>query len=887
MAISQIVQNSLANTISLGPKITSVQVANSSYTVLDDTSINIGGGYIVITGSGFQSNCSVIVDSNLACSVAFVSATQVRAQLPAKSAGTYNIYLLNGDGGTAIRVNALQYSNTPTWVTTSPLSNIEEDSTISVQLSATGANTYSLQTGSTLPTGLTLSANGLISGVVNTNASIDTTYNFTVEAIDTELQETPKAFSVTVTVGDPNFYRTFLILDGNGTAGGNNNTFTDSSNNGFAITKVGNTLQGSFSPFSPVGWSTYFDGAQDYIQYSANTATQFGTGDYTIEFWLNMPRGVSVSNATGFWRAVLCTNGDSTLGNTSVTMYVADGGSGSTVAGEIVFMPNTLDASRIYGGVDLRDGQWHHIAATRTSGFCRLYVDGSYIGGKTITTNLTSATPTLIGSSAPSQNSGNGNSIPGHLSNVRLIKGTSLYTANSSITVPTAALTAVSGTSLLTCNANRHRDTSSNNLAIDFVTGTPQITTFSPFNSGVSYSPSLHGGSSYYDGTGTDRLTIADNDTAFSFGSGNYTMEAWVYPMSAGTTNGPILNQSTSGAASDSAFFVSCQTDGAAHFVTDGTGWDYNATNSSLYLGYQWNHVAWVRNGAIIYVYVNGVQQASATVGAGFVLGNSSRVIEFGSQNGSSNFAGYIGPTRITKGTALYTGNFTPPTAPFDTSGGPSLVVNFASANITDYTEKNTIQTIGNVTVNTAVKKSGTGSISIPGSTSYLNALTSLGFGNIFNIRSATQSFTFEAWIYPTTINSSGPQDFRFTSIISKGIVYLSFGFTSTGILRFYMYNGSENYISSSSGIVTTNTWQHVAVSSNAGTVRLFHNGTQVASGSLIVPNSAMSDQPKIGHADTSFSSDQFVGLIDNIRYTEGVARYTSAFTPADTWPTK
>jgi hypothetical protein len=200
MAISQIVQNSLANTISLGPKITSVQVANSSYTVLDDTSINIGGGYIVITGSGFQSNCSVIVDSNLACSVAFVSATQVRAQLPAKAAGTYNIYLLNGDGGTAIRVNALQYSNTPTWVTTSPLASQIEDTNVSIQLSATGANTYVLQAGSTLPTGLTLSANGLISGTVNTNVSVATTYNFTVEAIDTENQETPKAFAVTITV---------------------------------------------------------------------------------------------------------------------------------------------------------------------------------------------------------------------------------------------------------------------------------------------------------------------------------------------------------------------------------------------------------------------------------------------------------------------------------------------------------------------------------------------------------------------------------------------------------------------------------------------------------------------------------------------------------------
>jgi len=200
MAISQIVQNSLADTISLGPKISSVQVANSTYVVKDDTAVNVGGGYIVITGSGFQSNCSVLVDTSLACSVSFISSTQIRAELPAKSAGTYNIYVLNGDGGTAIRVNALQYSNTPVWITTSPLTSQLEDTPVSIQLSATGANTYALQSGSTLPTGLTLSANGLISGTVNTNVSTATTYNFTVEAIDTENQETPKAFAVTITV---------------------------------------------------------------------------------------------------------------------------------------------------------------------------------------------------------------------------------------------------------------------------------------------------------------------------------------------------------------------------------------------------------------------------------------------------------------------------------------------------------------------------------------------------------------------------------------------------------------------------------------------------------------------------------------------------------------
>ena len=187
----------IANNVTLGgPKITTVNVANSAYTVLDDTAVNIGGGYIVITGSGFESGAQVIIDTTTATSVAYVNNTTLRAEVPSKSAASYNLYVVNPDGGTAIRVNGLTYSANPTWVTASPLTSGTMDISYSLSLSATGAISYTLQEGSSLPPGLTLASNGLLSGTV-TGLSSDTIYNFTVVAIDAENQDSPKTFSVT------------------------------------------------------------------------------------------------------------------------------------------------------------------------------------------------------------------------------------------------------------------------------------------------------------------------------------------------------------------------------------------------------------------------------------------------------------------------------------------------------------------------------------------------------------------------------------------------------------------------------------------------------------------------------------------------------------------
>jgi alpha-tubulin suppressor-like RCC1 family protein len=187
--------------VALSMRIANVSIANSTYTVLDDTAVNVGGGYIVITGAGFQSGAQVIVDETPATSTTFVSSTELRAQVPAKSAATYDLFVVNTDGGTAIRVNGLTYSGIPTWVTASALNNQAVDVAFNVDFNATGATSYANTT--VLPAGTTLLSNGYFYGTI-TSIESETTYNFTVSAIDAENQDSPREFSVTVTVG-PNY----------------------------------------------------------------------------------------------------------------------------------------------------------------------------------------------------------------------------------------------------------------------------------------------------------------------------------------------------------------------------------------------------------------------------------------------------------------------------------------------------------------------------------------------------------------------------------------------------------------------------------------------------------------------------------------------------------
>ena len=260
MAFTQITSTNIkANTVagyaefanfaaSLAPRVSYANVANSLYFTVDDTAVNVGGGYIVVNGANFQSGATVLIDTVQASAVTYVDSTTLRVQVPARSAATYSLYVVNPDGGTGIRVNALTYSSEPSWTTASPLANQAANTAFGVNLSATDATSYSVAAGSTLPAGTTLAANGYFSGTVTIGAQ--TTYSFSVVATDAELQDSSKTFQVTVTVIPPYYlYAWGKNSDGalglNDTANRSSPTQVGSLSTWLQIAQAGNYSSGS------------------------------------------------------------------------------------------------------------------------------------------------------------------------------------------------------------------------------------------------------------------------------------------------------------------------------------------------------------------------------------------------------------------------------------------------------------------------------------------------------------------------------------------------------------------------------------------------------------------------------------------------------------------
>ena len=212
----------------LTPRITTVNVANSTYAVLDDTSVNTSGGYLVITGANFQSGALVTIGDTAATSTTYVNDTTLRAQVPAKTAGSYSVYVQNPDGGTAIRVLGVAFSNTPVWGTAAALSNQAANTAFAVSISANSDSNVTYSNTTSLPAGTTLLANGLFYGTVTVGS--ETVFTFDVNAVDAELQDTPRTFSLTVTVGPPSGSLFFIGGWGNqGISGLNDNNIKRSS----------------------------------------------------------------------------------------------------------------------------------------------------------------------------------------------------------------------------------------------------------------------------------------------------------------------------------------------------------------------------------------------------------------------------------------------------------------------------------------------------------------------------------------------------------------------------------------------------------------------------------------------------------------------------------
>ena len=173
------------------------------------------------------------------------------------------------------------------------------------------------------------------------------------------------------------------------------------------------------------------------------------------------------------------------------------------------------------------------------------------------------------------------------------------------------------------------------------------------------------GGSIYFDGT--DDYLQVPNHTDFAFGSGDFTVDAWIYGTDAGQNEQTVFCKNI--VTSNYGWVLNFNDGGGANgyvdlgllWSTNGSSWASTTRFASGITANSWHHVAVVRSGTTITVYVDGTSIGAYTgVGTFYTDGQAFQIGAY--QPASGEFEGYIDEVRVTKGTALWTAAFTPPT---------------------------------------------------------------------------------------------------------------------------------------------------------------------------------------------------------------------------------
>lgn len=662
------------------------------------------------------------------------------------------------------------------------------------------------------------------------------------------LEQQAQAQSNQQWVTDPNFKNTTLLLQADGTGSGSQNqTFLDGSTNNFFITRNGNTTQGSFSPFSPV-WSNYFDGSGDYISMpSATSALALGSGDWTVECF------AYITDFSDNRTLIDIYDGNSSvrfIWRIKTTGLLAFQGSNGT--------------DRTVTTTTVPTNAWVHLAICKASGTTRMFINGIQSNTNYTDTN----TYTNSGASAIGIISSDFSSSPylGYISNFRVVKGTALYAAN--FNPPTATLTAVTNTSLLTCQSNRFVDNSTSALALT-IGGNVSVQAFGPFAPALQWTPDVVGGSGYFDGT--DYLTTPTSAN-LAMGSGDITAECWFYPKTSGNQQW-MFDFRTSGSEGTTTLYA---------YISD--------SNSILYIGFggfgdqaagtpiknAWNHVAVVRSGSgsnNVAAFLNGARTLQLTDTTNLSTSTAVYIGRRYAITSSQYMDGYICGSRFVKGTAVYSpssSTLTLPTIPPTAVANTQLLLNYTNAGIYDGRMANNLETVGNAQVATSPVKYGSGSMAFDGTGDWLYNPVSTP-----NVAFGTGNFTVEMWVYPTSNPTNGPgtvMDAR-NGASSEGWVIRLFNDLSVGF-----YDGPANtYQQTAAGTISLNVWTHIACV-RAGTVlTIYINGVALKTATL--SNSLGTSWPF--YIGNNYSAGYtYYGYIDDLRITKGVARYYANFTP-------
>jgi len=460
-------------------------------------------------------------------------------------------------------------------------------------------------------------------------------------------------------------------------------------------------------------------------------------------------------------------------------------------------------------------------------------------------------------------------------------------------------------------------------------------------NSNTSTAQSkFYGSSGYFDGTG-DYLTIPAQ-TDFAFGTGDFTVECYVYQVARSPYQTHLAGSQTYGVAGDWLFVINAAGTLAFQIGNSATG---SYTSTSLVPLNVWTHVSLSRQSGVVRGFINGVDAGGSLTYSTSIA--SVIVFSTGSDSGgnaNSSLNGYLQDVRVYKGVAKYTGNFSPVVSSnnsfnllfadnssntastlgkdtsglsnnwtpnnFSTSTGGPTSVAAASGALPIF---NTTDTYGGIKGTGTRTDTNASSLSLcvpmgtatglsltdeqpTGRTSSSSTLTNTG---VTNSTSVSKFYGGSALFSASRLDTTATSDFLFGtgdftvegwfyqtgSPLYPAILEIGAHLGVNGIIFIPRENSTGGACIYSgafygNGLVQLNTWNHIAWTRASGVLKIFVNGVLSSSAAFTNNLTDTTGDVTIGTRHNGDSQYNYPGYIQDLRVYKGLAKYTGNFNP-------
>ena len=593
-----------------------------------------------------------------------------------------------------------------------------------------------------------------------------------------------------------------------------------------------------------------FDGTGDYLSVADSADWTFGTGDFTLESWINITNTEQTvfsqyADASNRWYL--------TIDNRDAQQSIAFYHHGASCSIET--------STGAWPGVH----QWAHLAFVRASGVIKVYVDGV---SQTLGTNTNpNADLTDIAAALRIGDYNGGNQFNGYLDEIR-ISNSARYTTN--FTPDTTAFSSDANTKLLL-----HCDGAMGSTTFtDSSSGTHAVTAT---GDAMIVAPKIGTGMARFDGTGDYLSTdVTSVEPDWDFGTGPFTIEMYVNFRSIGGSNESLIANHAGGGNGWQWIY---DTNHFELWATDQS--EYTSSTISLAVN-TWHHIAVTRDGDTLRHYANGTQVSTNAFTETMNSLGTPLVISSHNSSGAGSIDGFMDEIRISKTCRYPSGTtFTPSTTAFNDDKDTVLLMhmdgggNIVGGVATDAGQGTYFRDAStNAIFYSAGVPTNKSLISFDGTGDYLSMPASPGWH-------ITGDYTWECWVNPNknpAVATAVHMQLmgQYLSATDRNQLFLS---DNGGVYMWLADGGSSDWYGNTGYSFTPGEWYHVAASRASGTLRVFINGTELfnASSSLDTDFDAPFEIGRKG--DNSLYTN---GKMDQIRISDN-ARYTANFTAPTT----